>query len=215
MKIIKIWFTDFFEGFEPGNNYFYSLLSESYSVRLTPENPDYLIYSCYGSNFLKYDCIRIFYTGENLVPDFNLCDYAIGFHKLNFSDRYIRYPNFAFIENQFAQLTGIDPKFKNTKEYFCNFIYANAEANPIRDQFFQELSKYKMVNSPGSHLNNTRFDIGGRFSKNWMYSKLDFQSKCKFTIAFENSSTPDIPRKNYACFYFQHHSDLLGKPRNT
>lgn len=37
--------------------------------------------------------IRIFYPPpENLVPDFNICDYAIGFHYLDFEDHYFRFP---------------------------------------------------------------------------------------------------------------------------
>ena len=190
MKTIKIWFTDFYKGFEPTNNYFYSLLSNMYNVQIEKNNPDYLIYSCYGSDFLNYDCIKIYYTGENLVPDFNLCDYAIGFHYFNFEDRYLRFPNFAMVIDQFNHLPA--PKsqqiYAKSREYFCNFIYANANANPARDIFFHKLGQYKTVSSPGAHLNNIKMDIGDRFDKDWMYSKLDFQSKSKFSIAFENSS---------------------------
>ena len=113
MKKIKIWFTDFYEGFEPANNYFFCLLSKKYSIKLDQHNPDYLIYSCYGNEFLNYNCIRIYYTGENLVPDFNLCDYAIGFHYLELGDRYLRYPNFALLEDQFQQLESLEPPLKD------------------------------------------------------------------------------------------------------
>lgn len=190
MKTIKIWFTDFYKGFDPKDNYFYSLLSEFYSIELNKNDPDYLIYSCYGNDFLNYDCIRIFYTGENLIPDFNLCDYAIGFHYIDFGERYLRFPNFVLFKEQFDQL--INSKKEKTdaekKEHFCNFIYANSKADPVRDEFFQLLSDYKKVASPGSHLNNMKFDIGDRYGKDWMYTKLDFQSRCKFSLAFENSS---------------------------
>ena len=192
MKTIKIWFTDFYKGFEPTNNYFYSILSRLYNVQIEKNDPDFLIYSCYGYDFLNYNCIRIYYTGENIVPDFNLCDYAIGFHYLNLEDRYLRFPNFALVRDQFNNLlTSKDEGLfnANAKEYFCNFIYANASSHPARDLFFEKLNEYKTVTSPGSHLNNIKIDIGGRFEENWMYSKLDFQSKCKFSIAFENSSS--------------------------
>jgi alpha(1,3/1,4) fucosyltransferase len=33
-------------------------------------------------------------------------------------------------------------------------------------------------------------EVGERFAEDWMYTKLEFQSHCKFTIAFENSSSP-------------------------
>lgn len=192
MKTIKIWFTDFYEDFDPSSNYFSDLLSEIYTVKVQKNDPDYLIYSCHGVDFLNYDCIRIFYSGENLIPDFNLCDFAIGFHYLSFENRYLRFPNFALVRDQFEKLLSIkqgENLNPESKEYFCNFIYANAKANPARDIFFQKLNEYKPVSSPGAHLNNIKIDIGGRFEKDWMYSKLDFQSKCKFSIAFENSST--------------------------
>jgi hypothetical protein len=192
MKILKLWFTDFDELFEPEDNFIYHLLSTHYKIQLAPNDPDYLIYSCYGNNFLNYNCIRIFYTGENLVPDFNLCDYGIGFDYLEFGDRYLRYPNFAFYD-QFKELLSLR-NFKESslskKEHFCNFIYANSSADPARDTFFDLLNQYKLVSSPGKHLNNTSMDIGERFSEDWMYSKIDFQSKCKFSIAFENTSSP-------------------------
>lgn len=193
-KQITLWFTDFYKGFDPSNNYLYQLLKRHYELILDPDDPDYLIYSCYSRDFLKYEnSIRIFYTGENLVPDFNLCDYAIGFNYLEFGDRYLRYPNFALIPDQFDQLLKTR-SFTVTdiqkKKYFCNFIYSNTQADPTRDHFFHLLSNYKKVSSPGSHLNNASRDIGGRFMEDWMYTKLKFQSECKFTIAFENSSAP-------------------------
>lgn len=189
MKKIRIWFTDFYQGFNPRENPFINLISNNFEIILDDQDPDFLIYSCYGFDFLKYDCVRIFYTGENLRPDFNLCDYAIGFDYLDFGDRYLRFPNYALFEGQFEQLT----KKKSSapeKKYFCNFIYSNNNANPIRDRFYHLLNEYKPVTSPGRHLNNSNIDIGGRNNADWMFSKLNFQSQCKFTIAFENSFSP-------------------------
>ncbi|SOC80347.1 Glycosyltransferase family 10 (fucosyltransferase) C-term [Salinimicrobium sediminis] len=192
-KPLKIWFTDFYKGFDPANNYLYELLSRHYELILDKGNPEYLIYSCYGRDFLKYkNPVKIYYTGENLIPDFNLCDYGIGFSYLEFGDRYLRYPNFALIPDQFKKLLkprSFNIKDLEKKEYFCNFIYSNSQADLARDEFFHLLSNYKKVMSPGSHLKNASMDVGGRFTENWMYTKLNFQSKCKFTIAFENSSS--------------------------
>ncbi|MFR8313282.1 MAG: hypothetical protein ACLVBP_13570 [Ruminococcus sp.] len=38
------------------------------------------------------NAVRVFFTGENIAPDFQMCDYAIGFERLLFGDRYIRFP---------------------------------------------------------------------------------------------------------------------------
>lgn len=191
MKTIKLWFTDFYEGFEPDNNYFFNYLSYIYHLVLDKEKPDFLFFSCYGSDFLNYDCVKIFYTGENLKPDFNLCDYAIGFDYIEFDDRYIRFPNFVFYEEQFEKLILDKNPFKiPDKKFFCNFIYSNANADPARDKFFHLLNRYKKVDSPGSHLNNISLNVGKRFDNDWMFSKIEFQSSCKFSIAFENTSSP-------------------------
>ena len=46
IKKISIWFTDFFPGFDPENNYFTKLLSPIYALEIDKDDPDYLIYSC-------------------------------------------------------------------------------------------------------------------------------------------------------------------------
>ncbi|WP_037320962.1 glycosyltransferase family 10 domain-containing protein [Salegentibacter sp. Hel_I_6] len=193
-KEIKIWFSDFTNDINPKNNYLTILLSKDYKLIFDENNPDYLIFSSFGYDFLNYkDAIRIYYSGENVLPDFNLCDYGIGFHFLDFNDRYLRFPLFAIMEDQFKEVllsrTNTIETLKE-KSFFCNYIYSNANANPFRDNFYHFLNEYKMVHSVGTHLRNYEFDVGGRYTKDWMYSKLDFQSKCKFTIAFENSFCP-------------------------
>jgi alpha(1,3/1,4) fucosyltransferase len=184
-KKLKINFTDFYPGFNKLNNYFINILSKEYLVTID-ESPDYLIYSCYGYDFLNYDCIKIFYNGENISPDFNLCDYGIGFAYLNFDDRYIRLPNFITY--------GIQPIYefiKNRKSLpkskFCNFIYSNSNADPNRDKFYHLLSKYKHVDSAGRHLNNICIPST---EKGWANDKIPFMKDYKFSIAFENSSLP-------------------------
>ena len=188
MKQVKLYFTDFSSGFVIKNDFFYKIMSAHYDIILDKENPDYIIYSCYGNEYLKYDCIRIYYTAENLRPDFNLCDYAIGFDDIIFNDRYVRFPNFARYD-QFPLL--IESNNKNdltkAKREFCNFIYSNSNADPKRDNFFRQLNKYRKVDSLGKHLNNTNNFAGERYSDDWRETKVEIQKKYKFSIAFENS----------------------------
>ena len=116
------------------------------------------------------------------MPDFNWYDYAMGFHALSFGDRYLRFPLYVLYkgfeglsEKCFDASTALDRKF-------CNFVYSNARwADPFRDRFFRELSKYKKIDSGGRHLNN----IGGPVA-----DKMTFIRDYKFTIAFENSALP-------------------------
>ena len=91
MKKIKIKFSGMTGSFDQNNNFITNILKKHYEIEFSDE-PDYLIYSVNSMDYLKYNCVRIYYTPENLTPDFNICDYAIGFDYLDFGDRYIRYP---------------------------------------------------------------------------------------------------------------------------
>ncbi len=184
-------------GYDGGNedfreNFIYKILIKYYNVEIS-ENPDYVFYNESSREYLKYSCIRIFYTGENISPNFNLCDYAVGFDYLTFADRYYRLPLYlvtVFYNQKDLELAG-DTDFKKlinftkqdllNKTEFCSFTYSNYRAFEQRGLFFNKLSAYKRVNSGGNYLNN----IGGRVA-----SKMEFELKHKFSIAFENSSSP-------------------------
>lgn len=193
MKKIKLWFSGMGGRFNPNDNFIVNLLKQHFEIEFS-EQPDYLIYSVNSKDYLRYNCIRIFYTAENLVPDFNICDYAIGYHYLDFADRYIRYPLYlvdgfiAYENDNYANdlYRAIHkhervPDALKQKTEFCSFVYSNGKASQIRQIFFEMLSKYKQVNSGGQYLNN----VGSPIS-----NKLEFQLKHKFAIAFENTSTP-------------------------
>jgi hypothetical protein len=176
---IKVFFSDFWSDFNVSDNFICEILSLNYSLILDP-NPEYLFFSSYGNEHLNYDCIKIYYTPENLVPDFNLCDYAIGSHFLNFQDRYLRMPFFATKDayKKTALKNFDNEKVLNRK--FCNFVFSNSEyADPVRNRFYELLSRYKKVDSGGLLYNN----IGGQVN-----NKIEFISGYKFTIAFENST---------------------------
>ena len=186
----KIKYVDFWEGFDPSNNFLQQSLDAIGCETELSENPDYLICSVFGHEALdkKYDdSVKIFFTGENLCPDFNLYDYGIGFEYLDFGDRYFRYPlYYAYGQGLWNALTtkhlNITEKLAKKRD-FCSFVYSNGNGNPIREQFFQKLSEYKKVNSGGRYMNNIGMPEGVK-------DKIEFESKHKFSIAFENSSHP-------------------------
>ncbi len=193
MRTINLKFSGMGGRFIEEDNFIINILKKRYNVQLS-DNPDFLIYSVNSKDYLKYNCVRIFYTAENVVPDFNICDYAIGFHYIDFGDRYFRYPLYlvdgfnAYKGDNYAlDLFRAIHKHENITETikgktdFCAFVYSNSDAVPCRQMFFDELCKYKLVNSGGRFLNN----IGGPID-----DKLSFQMKHKFVMAFENTSTP-------------------------
>jgi len=182
MKTIKIKFVDFFKGFNPYDNDFLHTLKKHYDVVIS-DDPDYVFYSGFGYDHLKYDCIRIFYTGECLTPDFNECDYAIGFNRLQFGDRYARIPLYNIFQYKSEYKSLIDRKplmLDDIKDRdFCSFVVSNCFAKEARAVFFEMLCNYKHVKSGGRYKNN----IGGSVK-----DKKDFLAKHKFNIAFENCS---------------------------
>ncbi|MEI6799156.1 MAG: glycosyltransferase family 10 [Pseudomonadota bacterium] len=188
---IRVAFSDFWIGFNEIDNPFVNLLKESFAVILDKLNPEILIFSCFGSSHLRFDCTKIFYTGENIRPDFNLCDYAIGFDHLTFSDRYLRFPVFA-LDRLDAMVLSRDCSLMRILvegRGFCNFIYSNSRADPIRDDFFRAMNGLKKVDSLGRHLRNVQTEINDRES-DYTVAKVSAMSNYNFTIAFENSGTP-------------------------
>lgn len=181
-KHIRIKFVDFWDDFVPEKNLFYQLLSEYYEVELSDE-PEYLFYSVFGEENLNYDCVKIFYTGENQCPDFNLCDYAIGFEHLTLGDRYFRLP-ICYLnryQKDFRLMQEKHIKPIPAKTGFCSFVYSNDRASEVREKFFNELSAYKTISSGGRYKNN----VGGPVA-----DKLTFERGHKFSFSFENSSYP-------------------------
>ena len=188
-KTIKINFCDWWEGFDKKNNRIYNSLVKKYNIEID-DNPEYLFYSVYGLEHLTYDnCVKIFINGENLLPNFNECDYGEGPDYLDFGDRYFRHNNW-FINTSIKNRDSVDEKLLDRR--FCNFIYANSgcgEGSVLRQEFCQKLMKYKHVDCPGKVLNNmSAEELEPRNGGNWWHSKLAFLKKYKFTIAFENCS---------------------------
>ena len=187
-KEIYINFTDFPSPYSQKENDFINILSKYYNVVLS-NRPDFLFYSVFGNKHEKYNnCVKIFYTGEVITPNFNECDYAIGFDYINFENRYLRYPiYFQELKESILDRSNITSDFAKRK--FCNFIYSNdscGEGAKLRKSFCQKLSEYKKVDCPGKVLNNMQNAISpreGDFGK----GKLVFQKDYKFTIAFENN----------------------------
>ncbi len=158
--------------------FFTKLLSEKYNVELS-DKPDYLFYSVYGNQHHNFDGVRIFFTGENAVPNFNYCDYAFGFHHIEFEDRYMRLPLWRLYTWDLQQvLNKTQRDIEAAKRKFCCMVISNMkQTDGYREEFFEKLSAYKQVDSGGKYKNN----VGGPVP-----DKYEFQKNYKFSFAFEN-----------------------------
>ncbi|BCM88485.1 alpha-(1,3)-fucosyltransferase FucT [Abditibacteriota bacterium] len=183
---LKIAVTDYWNT-DLDQNYLYSLLKPHYDFELS-DSPDILFFSVFGNDHLKYDCLKIQCIGENIRPNFHLCDYAFSFDETdtrNFQlPLFMMYPFFGEMRSGDYGLE-VQSWRDTPKSSFCNFIFQNGRARE-RIHFCQQLMKYKWVDCPGEILNNRpSFDGDG---DKWM-EKLSFMKDYKFTVAFENASS--------------------------
>lgn len=183
-KEVEIDFIDFWDGFSKENNFLAKILSKKYELIIS-NNPTYIICSVFGHEHLKHECIKVLFTGENLCPDFNLYDYAMGFNRIIFDDRYIAVPHYARAEENTWELAWKKHTYSDeyylSKNKFCNYVISNSKSDPARHEIIEELNKYLQVDSGGKYKNN----VGGP-----VVDKLEFAKKYRFSLCFENSSTP-------------------------
>lgn len=154
---------------------------------------DYVFHSVFGKKVLKHEGIRIFVTGENVIPDFNIVDYAIGFNYISFDDRYKRIPLYRFYKEAYETLCAPRPDPKtilNQKTNFCSYVMSNTKNSaPERESIYYALSEYKTVSSGGRWRNNVSGPVD---------DKVAFQSSCKFALAIENSSSSGYCTEKFA-----------------
>lgn len=190
MKTLKIKLVGFYDGFNPDNFLMFKILGKYYNVVFS-DDPDYII--CSESQkpyeYCKYPQVRIMYSGENYIPDLNLVDYAICNYPVKLLDRCFYLP--LCVGSNSGHGKYLDGKERNyshdilkEKEYFANLICSHDSEYQYRSRFFERLSQYKRVESPGTFMNNMP---DGRTVEFKNESKIEFQRKCKFTICFEST----------------------------
>lgn len=187
--------------FNAHDNYFTDLLSLKYDIEITSDKPDLLIYSVFGSDFKKYDCKKVFFTGENFskekIPDhYNSADLVMSHY--DDSEKELLFPLWVIFINwfnkeqprplpsnptflvDFDQIQNNRERFLTPNRRFCAFI----NNSPVDDRvhLFNELSKYKTVGSHGKLFNNVGSALRGSEQ-----DKIDLLRFYKMTIAFENS----------------------------
>ena len=174
-------FVDFWLGFNYKTYFWY--LSDEYDLQIEKDHPDYLFYSCFGNEHLFYeDCIRIFFSGENIIPDLNMCDYGVSLSHIRCDDRTFRMYGGFIYDKDFHLVLPLLKEEALLNRKFCNFVYSNNIcAVPYRELFFKTLSGYKRIDSGGAFLNNMGKKVG---------DKRQFLHEYKFTLAIENSSMP-------------------------
>ena len=169
----------------------YQLLKKNYDVIVEsdPSQAEYIICSIFDKPFqyCSYPQPRIFYSGENYAPDFNLVDYAVSPYPIDYFDRNFCYPHFG-TPARLEELEYKDRSYPITildeKPVFANFIASHESEGNIRGDFFKALCQYRRVESAGPYLNN---QPDGR-CVDYKVDKTDFQKKSKFSLCFESTA---------------------------
>ncbi|GAA9616245.1 glycosyltransferase family 10 [Helicobacter pylori] len=209
----------------------YFILKQRYKIILhsNPNEPSDLVFGNplgQARNILSYqNTKRVFYTGENEAPNFNLFDYAIGFDELDFNDRYLRMPLYyaylhykALLVNDTtspyklkALYTLKKPShcFKENHPNLCALIHNESDplkrgfasfvasnANaPMRNAFYDALNSIEPVAGGGAVRNTLGYKV-----KN----KNEFLSQYKFNLCFENSQGYGYVTEKILDAYFSH-----------
>ncbi|TPH71891.1 fucosyltransferase, partial [Helicobacter pylori] len=211
----------------------YFILSQHYTITLhqNPNEPSDLVFGNplgQARKILSYqNTKRVFYTGENEAPNFNLFDYAIGFDELDFRDRYLRMPlyydrlhhkaesvndttaPYKIKGNSLYALKKPTHHFKENHPNLCTVV--NNESDPLKRGFASFVAS-----NPNAPIRNAFYDAlnsiepvtGGGSVKNTLgynvKNKSEFLSQYKFNLCFENSQGYGYVTEKILDAYFSH-----------
>ncbi len=209
------------------------ILKQRYTITLhqNPNKPQDLVFSNplgAARKILSYqNAKRVFYTGENEVPNFNLFDYAIGFDELDFNDRYLRMPLYYAYLHYKAELVNdttspykLQPDslyalkkpshcFEKNHPNLCALI--NNESDPLKRgfaSFVASNANAPIRNAFYDALNSIEPVTGGGSVRNTLgykvENKSEFLSQYKFNLCFENSQGYGYVTEKILDAYFSH-----------
>jgi alpha(1,3/1,4) fucosyltransferase len=197
MSALRVACVDFWPGFEPGQLLrLFPELAQVAEVELVPEpaRAELIVFSTFvdgrkvarprDPRSLDARGTRLFYTAENVRPDFATCDFALSFCRELVDARHLRVPNFVVTQRAHGYAGDAllhphpDPAAaRRAKTRFCAYVQGNRVA--LREEFVQKLARYKRVDCAGPSLNNTGFVADRR-------QKYELYRASKFAVTFEN-----------------------------
>jgi|694.fasta_scaffold128775_2 hypothetical protein len=193
---MNISFSDFWGGFDYKNNFFIHYIKQLFpdrSIYVTSiEEADFLIYCNFGTNHLSANrnkVKKIFYTGENIRPNFNDCDYSFTFDFDDYGDRNIRIPLWYLYIDWFDVKSYGNPQYLVSPKTFkqkwfnvpkiknCCTVFSNPK--PERFAMVNAMSRYMSVDGYGIPFNSHTIGEEDKYQK---------ISEYRCSICFENSS---------------------------
>jgi len=205
MKTLRVDFRHFWPLFEP--EHFlrgFSYLEPRVHLVHDTLRPDLLVTSSFVDGVpssappvVEEGLPRLFFTAENVRPDFAACEYALSFCRDIDDERHLRLPNHVFTQHVlgFPSDALIRPRtddpsaLRRSKTRFCTFLQANDVA--FRNELVTRLARYKHVDCAGPCLNNTGSTVARK-------DKHAYIAESKFVVAFENEAAPGYTTEKLA-----------------
>ena len=196
---MKVCFSDFWTPFDPNNNFFTHIIRDLFQeVEIVePEDADVMFFSVFGNENGRYkNCKKVFFTGENVQPNFRRCDYSLTFDFNDHGGKNYRLPLWYLYIDWFGVETYDNPGWlipesylynhneftQKKKDKFCSIVYGKQIESRINA--VQNISSnYKKVDVFGKANPNYYLPDGEKY-------KLDLISSYKFSLCYENSVTP-------------------------
>jgi hypothetical protein len=183
MAPLRIAFSDWIGGTLPTLERMLRLLaSRREIVRADFAEADLLIYSDFGERHWDFPGLKVYLTGENMLPDFDQCDLAYSPVEIAGDPRAVRFPYYAQVLPELGSLVrpaDYDARGLLDRSGFACFVASNPRG-PERNRFFRALHRRRPLVSAGRHFNTT-----GQPLKDKMALLKEF----RFNLAFENTSS--------------------------
>lgn len=191
MTKLKVKFTDFWTGFNPGADVLFGGMLREYSdsLVLSNDDPDIVIFSVFGTSYRGYPkALKVLHTPENFcVNQYPAFDYVTGLNQVfkhdckfsmtcyDFDHRNIRMPNY-IRRYGYESVKQVEDRAYTEKTKNILFLYRNQVE--YRNSYVRELMKHIQVDSPGECLRNLPYQV---------IDKLEFMKQYKLVLAFENT----------------------------
>lgn len=181
MRPLRIAFSDFCNVVRPDDVDFLRPIKASRPIEFVDfDDADLLIYSDFGERHWDFKGLKIYMTGENMLPDFGQCDLAFTPFESPDEPRAVRMPYYAQMLPSLGSLVrspDYDARALLGRGKFCSFVASNPRG-PERNAFFRALHRRRAVDSAGRHFNTT----GARLK-----CKHTFLLGYRMNLAFENT----------------------------
>lgn len=131
------------------NTLIHDLLDDTFTLNHVDENPDFLFYTVSSIDPNQYkNCVRIFFAQEDVVPNFNKCDYGISTCPMEINGRNFRYLSLGNANSLYKTINNGLEKISENQALERRFVKVNNDNNNYdenKQKLINLLSGYKKL----------------------------------------------------------------------